>query len=93
MTDFTAVLEKDATVDSINAAFKEAASNKSYKGVLEYSDEPLVSIDIVGNPHSCIFDSKLTMTLGNVREGGRLVRQRMGLQQSLRANDADAGDG
>jgi glyceraldehyde 3-phosphate dehydrogenase len=65
VTDFTAVLEKDATVDAVNAAFKEAASDKSYKGVLEYSDEPLVSADIVGNPHSCIFDSKLTLTLGN----------------------------
>ena len=90
VTDFTAVLEKDATVETINAAFKEAASDKSYKGVLEYSDEPLVSQDIVGNPHSCIFDSKLTLTLGEpIRESGRLVRQRMGLQQSLRA---DAGD-
>jgi glyceraldehyde 3-phosphate dehydrogenase len=65
VTDFTAVLEKDATVDAINAAFKEAASAKSYKGVVEYSDEALVSQDIVGNPHSCIFDSKLTLTLGN----------------------------
>src|SRR6187401_482853 len=65
VTDFTAVLEKDATVDTINAAFKEASSDKSYKEVLEYSDEPLVSADIVGNPHSCIFDSKLTLTLGN----------------------------
>src|SRR5260370_3957912 len=65
VTDFTAVLEKDATVDDINAAFKEAASDKSYKGVLEYSDEPLVSQDIVGNPHSCLFDSKLTLMLGN----------------------------
>ena len=65
VTDFTAVLEKDATVDTINAAFKEAASGKSYKGVLEYSEEPLVSQDIVGNPHSCIFDSQLTLMLGN----------------------------
>jgi glyceraldehyde 3-phosphate dehydrogenase len=65
VTDFTAVLEKDATADSINSAFKEAASDKSYKGVLEYSDEPLVSQDIIGNPHSCIFDSKLTLMLGN----------------------------
>ena len=65
VTDFTVVLDKDATVDSITAAFKEAAANKSYKGVLEFSDEPLVSQDIVGNPHSCIFDSKLTITLGN----------------------------
>jgi len=65
VTDFTAVLEKDATVDAVNAAFKEAASDKSYKGVLEFSDEPLVSEDIVGNPHSCIFDSKLTLMIGN----------------------------
>src|ERR1051326_4278907 len=65
VTDFTAVLEKDATVDVVNAAFKEAASDKSYKGVLEYSDEPLVSADIVRNPHSCIFDSELTLMLGN----------------------------
>jgi len=65
VTDFTVMLDKDATVDIINTAFKEAASDKSYKGVVEYSDEPLVSEDIVGNPHSCIFDSKLTLTLGN----------------------------
>ncbi len=65
VTDFTAVLEKDATVDTVNAAFKEAASDKSYKSVVEYSDEPLVSQDIVGNPRSCIFDSKLTLMLGN----------------------------
>jgi glyceraldehyde 3-phosphate dehydrogenase len=65
VTDFTAMLDKDATVDTINAAFKQAASDKSYKSVVEYTDEPLVSEDIVGNPHSCIFDSKLTLTLGN----------------------------
>ena len=65
VTDFVAVLAKDATADAINAAFKEAAADKSYKGVLEYTDEPLVSRDIIGNPHSCIFDSQLTLTLGN----------------------------
>jgi glyceraldehyde 3-phosphate dehydrogenase len=65
VTDFSAVVEKDVTVDTINAAFKEAASDKRYKGVLEYSDEPLVSHDIIGNPHSCIFDSKLTLALGS----------------------------
>jgi glyceraldehyde 3-phosphate dehydrogenase (phosphorylating) len=64
VTDFSAILAKEATVDAVNAAFKEAASDKSYKGVLEYSDEPLVSQDIVGNPHSCIFDSQLTIMLG-----------------------------
>ena len=65
VTDFTAVLAKDATAESINAAFKAAAGAKNFKGILEFSDEPLVSQDIVGNPHSCIFDSKLTLTLGN----------------------------
>ena len=65
VTDFTAILEKDATIDSINTAFKEAAASKRYKNILEYTEEPLVSQDIVGNPHSCIFDSKLTLTLGN----------------------------
>ena len=69
VTDFTAIVEKDATVESINAAFKEAAASKRYKNILEYSDEPLVSIDIVGNPHSCIFDSQLTMT-----HGGKFVK-------------------
>jgi len=64
VTDFTAVLAKDATAEAINAAFKTAADAKNYHGILEFSDEPLVSQDIVGNPHSCIFDSKLTLTLG-----------------------------
>ena len=58
-------LEKQATVEAVNAAFKAAAGDKNYKGVLEYTDEPLVSQDIVGNPHSCIFDSKLTLMLGD----------------------------
>jgi glyceraldehyde 3-phosphate dehydrogenase len=64
VTDFTVILEKEATVESINAAFQKAASDASYKGVLEFSDEPLVSRDVVGNPHSCVFDSKLTMAQG-----------------------------
>ncbi len=64
VTEFTVILEKEATAEAINAAFKKAAADASYKGVLEYSDEPLVSRDIVGNPHSCIFDSGLTMSQG-----------------------------
>ncbi len=64
VTDFTAVLKKPATVAAINTAFKAAATEGPLKGVLEYSDEPLVLQDIVGNPHSSIFDSQLTMTLG-----------------------------
>jgi glyceraldehyde 3-phosphate dehydrogenase len=69
ITDFTAILEKDATVEAINDAFKRAASDSSYRGVVEYTEEPLVSRDIVGNPHSCIFDSKLTMA-----HGGKFVK-------------------
>jgi glyceraldehyde 3-phosphate dehydrogenase len=65
VTDFVATLKNKATVEEINAAFKAAATDASYKGVLEYSDEPLVQADIVGNPHSCIFDSQLTLTLGD----------------------------
>ena len=64
VTDFVAVLSKPATVETVNAAFKAAASEGSLKGYLEYVDEPIVLQDIVGNPHSSIFDSQLTMTLG-----------------------------
>ena len=63
VTDFTATLKNPATVQAINEAFKKAADGKM-KGVLEYTDEPLVLQDILDNPHSCIFDSELTMTLG-----------------------------
>ena len=63
ITDFTAQLKSPATVETINAAFREAADGKM-KGILEYTNEPLVLQDIVDNPHSCIFDSELTMTLG-----------------------------
>ena len=65
VTDFTAVLKTPATVEAINAAFKAAATSGPMAGILEYSDEPLVLQDIVGNPHSSIFDSGLTMTLGD----------------------------
>lgn len=64
VTDFVVELKNSASVETINAAFK-AASQGALKGVLEYSDEPLVLQDIVGNPHSSIFDSQLTMTLGD----------------------------
>jgi glyceraldehyde 3-phosphate dehydrogenase len=64
LTDFTAVLERDATADEINAAFKSAAEG-SLQGVLEYSEDPLVLADIIGNAHSCIFDALST----NVVEG------------------------
>ena len=65
ITDFVANLKKPASVDEINTAFK-AAANGPLKGVLEYTEAPIVSSDIVTNPHSCIFDSDLTMSMGNL---------------------------
>ena len=65
LTDFTAVLNKDVTKEQVNEAFKNAAKNQ-LKGILEYSTDPLVSIDIVGNSHSCILDSQLTSANGNL---------------------------
>jgi glyceraldehyde 3-phosphate dehydrogenase len=65
VTDFTVVLKKDATVAEINAALK-AAADGPMKGILEYTTDEIVSIDIIGNPHSCILDSKLTTAMGNL---------------------------
>ena len=66
IVDFTALLKKPATVEQINAAFKKAAASGPLKGVIRYCDEPIVSSDIVTDPHSCIFDSGLTMSMGNL---------------------------
>jgi glyceraldehyde 3-phosphate dehydrogenase len=63
VTDLTATLKRAVTAEEVNAAM-QAAANGSMKGVLEYSTDPLVSVDIVGNPHSCIFDSGLTVAMG-----------------------------
>jgi glyceraldehyde 3-phosphate dehydrogenase len=65
VTDFVAVLKKAATKDEINAAFKKAADGP-LKGVLEYTTAPIVSSDVVTNPHSCVFDSDLTMSMGTL---------------------------
>ena len=65
ITDFVANLKEPASVDEINAAFKSAAAGP-LKGILEYTDAPIVSSDIVTNPHSCIFDSDLTMSMGSL---------------------------
>src|ERR687893_2482869 len=63
ITDFVANLPREVSVEEVNAAFKEAAEGE-LKDVLEYSEAPIVSSDIVGNPASCIFDSVLTMSSG-----------------------------
>jgi glyceraldehyde 3-phosphate dehydrogenase len=66
VTDLVATLKTEATAAQINAAFKAAASKGGLKGVLRYCDEPIVSSDIVGDPHSCIFDAELTMSMGKL---------------------------
>jgi glyceraldehyde 3-phosphate dehydrogenase len=66
ITDLTAELKVEASVEEINAAFAKAAADPSYRGVLQYSEEPLVSADIVGNASSCIFSAVDTSTNGNL---------------------------
>ncbi len=65
VVDFTALLKTEASVAQINAAFKKAAAG-SLKGVLRYTEDPIVSSDIVGDPHSSIFDAGLTMSMGKM---------------------------
>jgi glyceraldehyde 3-phosphate dehydrogenase len=70
ITDFVAEVSKGTSVEEINTAFK-TASEDELNGILQYSDEPLVSADIIGNPHSCIFDAPSTLVMG---ETGTLVK-------------------
>lgn len=65
LTDITLNVEKMVSIEDINHAFK-TASEAYLKGILEYTEDPIVSIDIVGNPHSCIFDSQMTSVIGNM---------------------------
>lgn len=65
ITDLTAVLAKNVTVEEVNAVMKKAAEGP-LKGVMQYCEDPIVSADIVGDPHSCIFDSGLTKVSKNI---------------------------
>jgi glyceraldehyde 3-phosphate dehydrogenase len=65
ITDLTVELEKEASREEINRAFKEAAEGR-LKNILEYTEEPIVSVDIIGNPASCIIDGLSTMALGSM---------------------------
>ncbi len=65
VTDITVQLQKPCTAEEINAAFKKAAEGE-LKGVLEYTEDPIVSIDVVGNPHSCLFDAEFTSIVGDM---------------------------
>jgi glyceraldehyde 3-phosphate dehydrogenase len=66
ITDLTVEAKREVTVDEVNRVFKEAAAGP-LKGILEYTEDPIVSSDIIGNEHSCIFDAKSTM----VQPGGK----------------------
>ncbi|MFT6243659.1 MAG: glyceraldehyde 3-phosphate dehydrogenase [Salibacteraceae bacterium] len=65
MTDLTLVVKNPPTADEINKAMHEAA-NGSLKGIMAYTEDPIVSVDVIGNPNSCIFDSQLTSVIGNM---------------------------
>jgi glyceraldehyde 3-phosphate dehydrogenase len=65
VTDLVCLLEREATVEEINEAFRTAAEGR-LRGILKYTEDPLVSSDIVGDPHSCVFDALSTMAIGNM---------------------------
>jgi glyceraldehyde 3-phosphate dehydrogenase (phosphorylating) len=64
ITDLVVQLERDVTVDEVNSAFEKAAGEGPLKGILRYTEDPIVSSDIVGDPHSCIIDGLSTMAMG-----------------------------
>lgn len=65
LTDFTCILKSKTTKEEINAAFKRAAENE-LKGIVEYTEDPIVSVDILDNSHSCVFDAQLTSIVGDL---------------------------
>jgi len=65
LTDFTAVVKNPKSIDEINERFRKVSQNE-FKGILSYTEDPIVSIDIVDNTHSCIFDAQLTSVIGNM---------------------------
>jgi len=65
LTDLTCVVTKEVTVDEINSAFKRYSSG-ALKGIMQYTEDPIVSVDVLGNPHSCVFDAQLTSVIGRM---------------------------
>jgi glyceraldehyde 3-phosphate dehydrogenase len=65
LTDLTCILKRTATREEVNTAFKKA-SETNMKGLIQYTEDPIVSVDIVGSPYSCIFDSELTSVIGDM---------------------------
>ncbi len=65
LTDITCYVNRDVTEQEINQAFKKASEN-GLKGIIEYTEDPIVSVDVIGNTHSCLFDAQLTVVLGRM---------------------------
>ena len=65
LTDITCIVKKETTIEEVNKLFKQAADS-SMKNILSYIEDPIVSVDIIGNTYSCVFDSKLTSILGKM---------------------------
>ncbi len=85
LTDLTCTLKKCTSIEEINNAFKKAAEGR-LKGILEYTEDPVVSVDIIGNTHSAIFDAKLTAVLGDRKKLVKVVAwydNEMGYAQRL----------
>jgi len=66
LTDITFNVKKTVSIEEVNNAFKLASNTPSFKNILQYTDAPIVSIDIIGNTHSCVFDSLMTSVIGNM---------------------------
>jgi glyceraldehyde 3-phosphate dehydrogenase len=66
ITDLVCIVQRDASVEDVNRAYLEASQSGSLKGLLQYTEDPIVSSDIVGNPHSCVFDARSTMCNGSL---------------------------
>ena len=65
LTDITFNVANPISVDHINNAFKIASETK-FKNILQYTEDPIVSIDVIGNPHSCVFDAQMTSVIENM---------------------------
>jgi len=65
LTDITFNVKKETSVEAVNNAFQKA-SKTTFKGILEYTEDPIVSVDIVGNRHSCVFDAQMTSVIGTM---------------------------
>ena len=66
VTDLVCVLGSEVSGDEVNNAYREASQSRRLKGILKYTEDPIVSSDVVGDPHSCIFDGQSTMANGNL---------------------------